>query len=264
MKNFRKNIALATATAFSLLSQQAFAGNAASVRDLLGAKGSSGEAQLESRGFTFITSRPSGSSMMNSYWWHGGDKHCIAVETYDGRYSTINDATPGDCHQKSNAGGAVAAVAGIAILGALLAHKSDHHETGQHYAAPTDEAQYERGFNDGLHGQTYHNYDRADAYSRGYEAGVRQNSHNTAYRGNGYQSGGYAQVVKFNDLQGARASSADGEMGTRGFSNVDGFKMGTTAYTIWYNRNSRQCVQMTVAEGRVDDIRDIGNHPKCR
>ena len=60
------------------------------------------------------------------------------------------------------------------------------------------------------------------------------------------------------------AAGADGELTRRGFKNVDGFKSGNTAYTIWSRRDTHQCVQMTVAEGRVEDVRDIGTHPKCR
>ena len=69
---------------------------------------------------------------------------------------------------------------------------------------------------------------------------------------------------EFSDLQGARASSADSELRDRGFSHVDTFKSGYTSYSIWYNRHTRQCLQMAIADGRADSIVDIHQHDKCR
>lgn len=79
--------------------------------------------------------------------------------------------------------------------------------------------------------------------------------------GNGGNSGYYQD---FSDLNGARAASADNAMRQRGFRNVDGFRSGSTAYSIWYRYESRQCVQMAVADGRVQNIVDIQTHPSCR
>lgn len=262
LPGFRNTAMLLAAT--SLIATQALAGNALSIRDLVGARASSGESALESRGFTHITTTEGEYNTKHAYWWNAGDKHCVHVETYDGRYTAITDATRADCHQKDNAGAAVGAAVGVALLGALLSHKSHHHDNDQHHADQVQEAQYERGYNDGLHGQSYHNYDRADAYSRGYEAGVQQNAFNTRHRNNHQGRGGYHPSVAVDDLNGARASSADDALRQRGFQQVDGFKSGNTAYTIWNRRDTRQCLQMTVAEGRVYDIRDIGTHPNCR
>lgn len=232
--------------------------------DLVGARASSGESQLESRGYVFITGNEGEYDTKHSYYWRASDKKCVHVETYDGRYTAVTDASASDCHQKSgdgNAAAAVGVVAGAVILGALLSHKSHHHENNQHLADQQAEAQYERGYNDGLHNVAYHNYDRADSYADGYSAGVKQREINTSYH---HGRGGYAQVAQFGDLTGARGSSADSALNDRGFRNVDGFKSGDASYTIWWRGASRQCLQMIVAQGRVEDIRDIGEHPKCR
>lgn len=69
--------------------------------------------------------------------------------------------------------------------------------------------------------------------------------------------------VNLSDLVGIRASSGESELRSRGFRNVDGFKTGSTSYTIWWRGQSRQCIQVATADGRYDSVTDIGTHPKC-
>lgn len=80
--------------------------------------------------------------------------------------------------------------------------------------------------------------------------------------GSGGSGGGYP--IQFGDLVGVRGSSAEEAMRDRGFRNVDGFRQGSTAYSIWWRDISRQCVQVAVANGRVDSAVDIQTHPACR
>jgi major membrane immunogen (membrane-anchored lipoprotein) len=260
----RKLTGLLAATALIAASSSSVSARPANqMTDLVGARASSGESQLEARGFTHITTSEGAYNTKHAYWWNSRDKNCLHVETYDGRYTAITDGTPGDCHQKSggNAGAAVGAVAGVALLAALLSHKSHNHDDGQHHAAEVDEQQYDRGFNDGLHNTAYHNYDRSDFYARGYQAGVTQRSNNTRSHSG---RGGYTSAARISDLNGADAVWAIDQMSNRGFANVDTFTSGSTIYGIFYNRSTRQCVQMTNADSRVYDIREIGQHPKCR
>lgn len=53
-------------------------------------------------------------------------------------------------------------------------------------------------------------------------------------------------------------------MTNRGFRNVDSFSSGNTQYGIFFNRGTRVCAQLTMADGKVLDARDIRTHPKCR
>lgn len=247
----------------SMAASPALARKASDERDLVGARGSSGESALEQRGYTFITGH-AGGDRKYTYYWHGESKHCIQVTTYDGRYSDISDVANSDCNQKSgsNTGAVVAGAAvGAVLLGALLSHKSRHHDDGKHSADTAYEQQYERGYNDGLHNVSYHNYDKTDAYAQGYSAGVQQRQDNTAYHP---RKGGYTQSVYVGDLKGWDAIRAIDAMSERGFTNVDSFSSGKTLYGIYWNARTRQCVQMTNADGRVYDIREIGQHPKCR
>lgn len=241
----------------------ALAANAKDLNDLVGARAGQAEGDLESRGYTYITGNEGSFNTKHSYWWNANGKNCVHIETRDGRYASIRDASKGDCNQKdgSGAAAAVGAVAGIALLGALLS--KSHHRDGKNYN-DAQTAEFERGYRDGLYNTSYHNYNRVDAYSDGYSKGVEERSANLRHREYMPNRGGYLAAVDVSDLSGARASGADDDMRRRGFSNVDSFKSGTSAYTIWNRKATHQCIQMTVADGYVQDIRDIGTHPKCR
>lgn len=231
--------------------------------DLVGARGSSGEMELERQGFTYVDGH-SGKKYVHSYWWHHKDKNCVEVKTANGRYAAIVDAPNSDCHQK-NSGGSGAAVAGAAVgavlLAALLTHKSSHHEDGKHHADSFQDEQFERGYNDGLHNVAYHNYDKTDYYSRGYESGVAQRSRNTGYHSG---NGGYSAHTSLSGIKGRDSIWAIDEIHARKFRDVDSFSSGSTTYGIYYNEHTGQCVQVTNADGTVYDIRDIGSHPGCR
>lgn len=244
-------------------------GQANTLQDLVGGRASSGEGELESRGYVLTHSDKSDDSSY-TYWWSSRAKKCVVVRTTDGRYASIVDTLPGDCNQtekrKDNNNAAVGAAVGIgaaaAIIGAIaMSHKSHHHDDDKHHDDPNKEAEYERGYRDGLYNSSYHNYSNTENYRKGYEAGVKQRRQETSHS-SGY--GGYAPYVNLNDLVGARASTGEDEMRSRGFRNVDGFKSGNTSYTIWWNGRTRQCIQVATADGRYDSVTDIQTHPKCR
>lgn len=91
------------------------------------------------------------------------------------------------------------------------------------------------------------------------------NNRQTTYynRNQGGNSGG-GNYVDVSDLVGVRASSGESELRTRGFRNVDGFKTGSTSYTIWWRSQNRQCLQVATADGRYDSLTNLTSHPKCR
>lgn len=242
----------------------ALAERASQLGDLNGTRGRDAESSLQSRGFSHVSTHKSDSGYVNSYWWDSADKTCVAVEVYDGRVMTINDASKSDCGH-SGSGGDAAAVAGVvagaAILGALLSHKSHHHDNDTHLASVEDEAHYDRGYTDGLHNAAYHNYDRSNAYSNGYQAGVSERTANLSHH---HGRGGYAQVAQYADLRDARAAGGMSSLEQRGFRQVDNFTSGNTRYSIQWQPQTRQCVQVTIADGRFVDVSDIGSHPKCR
>lgn len=256
-----KAIAIAAGCAF--VAAPAAAEKANQLVDINGMDAGGAENALMSRGFTFVSSHNSDGGYTNSYWWDEGDDDCVAVEAYGGRIMTISDAADQDCghHEGSNAAAAVGVAAGAAILGALLSHKSHHHDDGNHHSDRQAEALYDRGYTDGLHNAPYHNRDRSEEYATGYSAGVDERSGNLRHHSG---RGGYHASVDFSDLQGARAAGAMSDIESRGFRQVDNFTSGDTRYSIQWNRDTSQCVQMTIAEGRIYDIRDIGTNPNCR
>ena len=245
----------------------AAAKSASDLRDLLGARASGGERDLEGRGWVSITGHRGGNASY-SYWWSASRKDCVMVRTIDGRFDSITDASNGDCNQKggsSDAAVAVGAVGAIALIAALASHKSGHHENGEHYSDRQQEADYERGHNDGMYNQPYHNYSRSDSYSSGYQSGVQQRGHNTSYRDNHRWGAGYAPSVDVSDLNGARSAGAESDLQSRGFRSVDGFQSGGNGKgAIWWNGRTRQCLQVITVNGYVDSLSDIGNHRRCR
>lgn len=66
----------------------------ASLQDLVGAKGSGGEMELQRRGYTYVKGGKAGDSSYTA--WRNGNQ-CIWVRTENGRYSSIADATQADC-----------------------------------------------------------------------------------------------------------------------------------------------------------------------
>lgn len=241
------------------------------LEDLVGVRASSGERALDDRGYVHISTQK-GSDRAWSQWWNRSRKTCATVVTYDGRYDSITDSPAFDCNQNSSSGdddkdnNTAAAVVGIAaVLGAIaLAHKSHDHDDNQHYDDQNQESEFDRGYRDGKYNHSFDNYERSDAYQDGYNEGVEDREHETSYRHHsGRYDPGYVQHEPYEDLVGVRASSADSELQDRGFRNVDSFKTGNTAYGIWYNYQTRQCLQMAVADGKADSIVDIHTHPSC-
>jgi len=66
------------------------------VRDLIGARASSGESALKNRGYELYNSQ-TGSDRIWSNWWNQEDFTCISVVTKDGKYDSIVTAPTLDC-----------------------------------------------------------------------------------------------------------------------------------------------------------------------
>jgi len=240
-------------------------GQANRLQDLVDARAGQAEGDLENRGYVLThTEREVGNTY--GYWWNQNAKKCVTVRTENGRYASIADTEPFDCNQNPNTGMStgtkVGAAVGIAaIIGAIaVAHKANHHDDDKHYDDVNKEAEFERGYRDGLYNNAYHNYSNAREYSEGYGSGVANRRQNTSHA-SGW--GGYRPHVNVADLVGTSGASGQNELERRGFRNVDGFKSGNTSYTIWFNGRSRQCLQVAAAEGRFDSIMEI-QHEKCR
>jgi hypothetical protein len=67
--------------------------------DLVGARGSSGEQEMESRGYEYVT-----MTHGTQYWWNAGSKSCVGIKVAQGRYKSVSSAGAERCGQ--HAGGA--------------------------------------------------------------------------------------------------------------------------------------------------------------
>jgi hypothetical protein len=67
--------------------------------DLVGARGSSGETQMQARGYAFVKTTTVRDAKW-SYWWSRDQGQCVQIATSDGRYSAINLVPAPNCGQQ--------------------------------------------------------------------------------------------------------------------------------------------------------------------
>ena len=70
------------------------------LQDLVDARGSSGEAELQNRGYEFIRTEKSEDSAY-SYWLESGTGKCVTVRTENGRYQSLVYTPSFDCETAS-------------------------------------------------------------------------------------------------------------------------------------------------------------------
>jgi len=187
MLSNRSNRHLATlaALALALNGSPAFAQAANDLRDLVGAKGAGGEADLERRGYTHIDTNKSSNAAFG-YWWNNQKSSCIRVTTRDGRYQALIDVDPSECGQtKKESGmsdGAKVAIGAAALLGiAALAHKS-HHRDDRDYNEQ-QAADFECGYRDGLYNNSFNSRGGSGEYSDGYNKGAEERRQQSGHTG---------------------------------------------------------------------------------
>lgn len=67
-------------------------------------------------------------------------------------------------------------------------------------------------------------------------------------------SGANAQSTGLDNMIGARAGQAEGELRRRGYVNTGGSQGDDRSYTNWWNADRRQCVTIATMNGRYDSI----------
>lgn len=91
---------LALACSFLLASTAAFAQAPTDIADLVGTRGSSGEMELEARGYDYVR---------GNLWFNARTKACVRIRTSEGRYASIDTVGVSACaskeaaHQSANA-----------------------------------------------------------------------------------------------------------------------------------------------------------------
>jgi len=192
MQNYFRRLAnLAFGGLLVLLSfGPALAATPENLRDIPNHATERGADKLRDRHYHFITSDWH-NGKLHEYWWNGRSNTCVHARANDGEYESIKTTSSSDCNQyHSNSNhdsdddtGAGVAIAAAAIIGAIaLSHKSHHREddNGNDPYADSErgQAEFERGYRDGLHHEQFHNYHNTQAYSNGFTAGVNDRQEN--------------------------------------------------------------------------------------
>lgn len=260
MNDYARILALVGGCSLALGSASVAAGIPAGLADIPYQSAEWGGEQLRARGYTLMSSDwHDGQSY--EYWWQASSNTCIQARASGGKYAALKTTSGTDCGQyhkqaTNNDAAAAVAIGAAAIIGAaLLAHNS--HERNEKHQDQGSVAEFDRGYRDGLYHQPYHNYQRTDAYSDGYSAGSHEREEQTSYRPRHGGYSGYQSYVSLDDLVGARASSADSALSSRGFTDTGGYKQGGDSFVTWYNRSTRQCVSVVTHDGRIKRIDSI-------
>lgn len=131
--------------------------------DLQGARAAGAESELQRRGYSLA--KTSGGSQ---FWWNSRTDTCIRVNVWQGRYQTVARASSSDCGKGGpSAGTVVGAALAVGLIAALASHKK---RKGDDRPDAAHDAEYERGYNDGLYGAAYDRRD-SEGYHEGYIAG---------------------------------------------------------------------------------------------
>lgn len=239
------------------------------IEDLVGRQMKNVKDDLRSRGYVRIEKTKAGDRNYQQ-WWNARTSTCGMLQVQNGRIKTIVRAPAFDCNQDDddwNSGSRGERSSTAFYANGASSHRSHHHSNQQHYGTHFEEDEFERGYRDALHNHSYSNRNNTSAYSEGFRSGNAQRSHNTSYRQHsGQYNHGYREAhsnAEIERLSGGQASSVDGTLRNWGFKDVDGFSTGNTKYTIWYNWSTGQCLQMTTANGKAVDVRDIGFNEHC-
>lgn len=119
---FRKALLIVAAIAVAA-PVPASADTPADLRDLIGVRGSSSDAELQRRGYTLGK-----STDIAGYWWNASRKTCVSVVVDDGRVQEINTEASVQCGKNSSGSGSAAAgvAIGALLLGAIAVAASKH------------------------------------------------------------------------------------------------------------------------------------------
>jgi hypothetical protein len=94
-------IALALLTTSALVSAPAAsAAPPGDVADLVGARGSSGEQEMQSRGYAYVT-----MTQGTQYWWNAASRSCVGIRVANGRYRSVDAASASRCGQQAASAG---------------------------------------------------------------------------------------------------------------------------------------------------------------
>lgn len=237
------------------LPSPAFAQRAVQMLDIIGMDADPATRIIRNRGFEFVDSRNDNFRNRHTYWWNDRSNNCLHVVSFQGDIIRVADGTLSECRRESGGGTSAASLYGIIGQGSDPATRTLR-DRGFEFADDHSDSYDNRHtywWNDGSN-----NCVHVVSYNR---VITRVEDATAGECGRGREEG--ADQGEFGDLIGMRSSSGMEQLARRGFVQVDNFTSGTTRYSIQYRLRSRQCIQVTQADGRFTDVRDIGSHPNC-
>lgn len=223
--------------------------------DIIGMSSDPATRIIRNRGFEFVDSRNDNFRNRHTYWWNDRSNSCLHVVSFQGDIIRVADGTLAECRQSSGTGTSAASLYGI------IGQRSD----------PATRTLRDRGFDfaddhedqyDNRHTYWWNDQSNNCVHVVSYNRVItRVEDASDGECGRGRSEG--ADDGEFGDLVGIRSASGMEQLASRGFVQVDNFTSGNTRYSIQYRLRSRQCIQVTQADGRFTDVRDIGSHPNC-
>lgn len=147
--------------------------------------------------------------------------------------------------------------AAVAAVGAGAYALSKHNNNED----KKQQEEYQRGYDDARANRRQTS--DGEYYLKGYRDGRQEERSDRRDQRAADRYNRHGDRVNVSDLVGARGSSGEQEMKRRGFENIDGRKGWRRSYTTWFNDRSNQCVQITTADGRYQQVREVSAN-ECR
>jgi hypothetical protein len=245
-------ITIAALIAIALPAQAQTPGN---LSDLIDIRASSGEQELQNRGYFHRNTIKVNESAI-AYWWSPQEQRCIAVTTTDGRYESIINQPEALCDDDQTASGEVSA------------SRYDSAEDLVGLRASSGEQELENlGY---AHYNTITARDSRLAYwwnpreqrcivvtttDGRYESIVDQ-PEVMCGESQANSSAGFSSYDSPADLVDIRASSGEQELENLGYSLYNTITVSDSRIGYWWNRREQHCIAVTTSDGRYESIID--------
>ena len=233
--------------------------NVPNLQDLIGAKGSSVEKEMESRNYEFVNTTKSGSSVYEN-WWHESARKCVTVRFQNGYLKSAIYAPDYDCHKSGKTyGSGIYSVIGEKASSA----DTDLGRMGYRYINTTSSGRtdYAHWWNDSKRKcitvrlengviksvTPTQRYD-CEEHDNFYTDKNKKRYHEIQYERN------YDAHVSVNDLNGRNALDAYRELNDRGFQEVKKHTSNGKTYRVWYNSNTNQCIKTVSINKRIKEV----------
>ena len=218
------------------------------LQDMVGGNISGAKRELQDKGYYHIRTDRTGYDDIYSYWWSNEKNKCVSYHSVDGRVKSVANTLASNCNKSTYGEG------NNNNYYNKYNTREHHYPNQKHYGQESHNFAFDRGFQDGLHHKTYHNFYSGELkgiYANAYGKGAAERNHKTSYH-SGHS--GYRSHIQVYDLKGHAYESAYRTLKSRGFSeNKKSMKNGKE-YILWYNRSANQCVRTTRGYNHIEAI----------